>query len=140
MRRGAPCAHLVFGVAQTINAANHAYFVTQQSLLSLERWPTAMAIYNEELLNLHLGQGIELLWREGDAVPTEEHYLRVVHGKTGALFRLIVRLMINSSSGKLGDNEKQSLIQLANLLAAIHQVLDDYSDFKSEKVRRRLEN
>ena len=62
MRRGAPAAHKVFGVAQTINTANYAYF---QVLSDVALWqPRALPALIRELEWLHRGQGLELYWRE----------------------------------------------------------------------------
>lgn len=35
LRRGLPVAHAIYGVPQTINAANYAYFLAFQELLQL---------------------------------------------------------------------------------------------------------
>ena len=66
----------------------------------------------EELLNLHRGQGLELLWRDSLQCPTEEEYIGMVnnsmcmfdwiihtvrltlYSETGGLFRLAIKLMM----------------------------------------------
>lgn len=85
-------AHHIFGVAQTINSANYAYFLANQELGKLNN-PRAYEIFNEEMLNLHHGQGMDLYWRDALVCPTEEEYLKMVQNKTGGLFRVAVRLM-----------------------------------------------
>jgi geranylgeranyl diphosphate synthase type 3 len=45
------------------------------------------------MLNLHLGQGNDIWWRDTFNCPTEEQYLIMAANKTGGLFRLAVRLM-----------------------------------------------
>lgn len=92
LRRGRPVAHRIFGVAQTINSANYAYFLGQQRLYALKS-PKALEIFTEELLNLHRGQGLDLFWRDSLNCPTEEEYLEMVSNKTGGLFRLAIRLL-----------------------------------------------
>lgn len=92
LRRGRPVAHRIFGVAQTINSANYAYFLAQQRLYALKS-PKALEIFTEELLNLHRGQGMDLFWRDSLNCPTEEEYLEMVSNKTGGLFRLAIRLL-----------------------------------------------
>ncbi|KAK2736192.1 geranylgeranyl pyrophosphate synthetase [Myotisia sp. PD_48] len=72
LRRGLPVAHSIFGVAQTINSANYAYFLAQQELQKLQS-SRASEIFTEELLNLHHGQGMELYWRDSLICPTEEN-------------------------------------------------------------------
>ena len=92
LRRGVPVANSIFGTAQTINSANYVYFLALQSLSSLHN-PTAMAIFTEELLNLHRGQGMDLFWRDTLTCPSEADYLEMVGNKTGGLFRLAIKLM-----------------------------------------------
>ncbi|MCJ1272025.1 hypothetical protein MMC22_011931, partial [Lobaria immixta] len=77
LRRGAPAAHTVYGIAQTINSANYVYFQAQQLLTTLKNWPTALQIFNEEILNLHRGQGMDLFWRDTLTIPHEEEYLEM---------------------------------------------------------------
>lgn len=92
MRRGVPVAHRIFGVAQTINSANYAYFLAQQELAKLKD-QRAYEIFTEEMLNLHRGQGMDLYWRDALVCPTEDEYLAMVQNKTGGLFRVAIRLM-----------------------------------------------
>lgn len=92
LRRGFPVAHSIFGIAQTINSANHAYFWAQSELLKLGK-AEAFEIFTEELLRLHRGQGMDLYWRDSLTCPTEEEYLEMVANKTGGLFRLAIRLI-----------------------------------------------
>jgi len=53
----------------------------------------AMNVFVSELLNLHRGQGQDILWRDALKCPTEEEYTGMVIDKTGGLFRLAVGLM-----------------------------------------------
>lgn len=85
-------SHSIFGVAQTINAANHAFFLAQEEIPKLGD-PRAFEIFTEELLNLHRGQGMDIYWRDSSICPTEEEYFAMVSNKTGGLFRLAVKLM-----------------------------------------------
>ena len=52
-----------------------------------------MTVFVQELLNLHRGQGQDILWREQCICPTEAQYRQMVLDKTGGLFRLAVGLM-----------------------------------------------
>jgi len=92
LRRGQPVAHSVFGIAQTLNCANYVYFLALERVHRLQN-PRAMDVTVKELLNLHNGQGLDILWRDSLQVPTEEAYLNMVNDKTGGLFRLAVGLM-----------------------------------------------
>ena len=82
-------AHKIYGIPQTINTANYVYFLAYQELLTLRNSPRtsaprkdldasvtgmsciilAMPIGScfyllEELLSLHRGQGLEILWQD----------------------------------------------------------------------------
>ncbi|GLB11038.1 terpene cyclase [Aspergillus tubingensis] len=117
LRRGLPVAHSIFGIAQTINSANYAYFLAQERLRELNH-PEAYEIYTEELLRLHRGQGMDLYWRDCLTCPTEEDYIEMIANKTGGLFRLAIKLMHN-------------VIELADLLGVIFQIRDDYQNLQS---------
>lgn len=128
LRRGFPSAHIVFGVAQTINSANYVYFLAQQELLALgDSAQAAFRIFNEELVNLHHGQGMELFWRDTLTVPSESEYYQMISNKTGGLFRLAVRLLQSVSSTSYTHN----IISLADIVGLIFQIRDDYKNLSS---------
>ena len=92
LRRGVPVAHSIFGVPMTLNTANYMYFLALERCHEL-RSRRAMDVFVSELLNLHRGQGQEILWRDRAICPTEAQYNSMVLDKTGGLFRLAVGLM-----------------------------------------------
>lgn len=128
LRRGSPTAHCIFGIPQSINAANYAYFLAQKELLRLPNAAKASVIFNEELLNLHRGQGMELFWRDTLTVPTEADYYRMISNKTGGLFRLVTRLMQDLSTTAI------DVQPLTELLGLMFQIRDDYNNLCSEEV------
>ena len=133
LRRGVPVAHAIFGTAQTINSANYVYFCALQEVLKLHN-PQAIQIYNEELLNLHRGQGMDLFWRDTLTCPSEDDYLEMVGNKTGGLFRLAIKLMCAESSThdelKLDSSgepvARTDYVPLVNTIGLLFQILDDY--------------
>ncbi|KAB8269732.1 terpenoid synthase [Aspergillus minisclerotigenes] len=125
LRRGIPVAHSIFGVAQTINSANYAYFVAQEKLRELNR-PKAYEIFTEELLRLHRGQGMDLYWRDSLTCPTEEEYIEMISNKTGGLFRLAIKLM------QLESEVTSDFLGLVDLLGVIFQIRDDYQNLQSD--------
>ncbi|CAO3667290.1 unnamed protein product [Umbelopsis vinacea] len=125
LRRGVPVAHHIYGMAQTINCANYAYFLAQQELQKLGD-PMLQVIFNEELLNLHRGQGIEIFWRDSITCPTEEEFIDMINNKTGGLLRLAVRLMMAASSVKI------DCTRLVNLIGIHFQIRDDYMNLQSK--------
>ncbi|KAH7151412.1 isoprenoid synthase domain-containing protein [Fusarium sp. MPI-SDFR-AT-0072] len=126
LRRGLPVSHSIFGVAQTINAANYAFFLAQQELPKLGD-ARAFEIFTEELLHLHRGQGMDIYWRDASICPTEEEYFTMVSNKTGGLFRLAVKLM------QLASESDKDYVPLVNVLGVIFQIRDDYLNLQSGK-------
>ncbi|KAI1332677.1 isoprenoid synthase domain-containing protein [Xylariaceae sp. FL0255] len=124
LRRGLPVSHMIFGTSQTINSANYVYFAALQELQKLTN-PDAVAIFTEELLNLHRGQGMDLFWRDTLTCPTEEDYLEMAGNKTGGLFRLAIKLMQAESKTNI------DCVSLVNLLGIIFQIQDDYRNLSS---------
>ncbi|EMD33030.1 hypothetical protein CERSUDRAFT_57786, partial [Gelatoporia subvermispora B] len=114
LRRGRNAQpHKIYGIPQTTNAANHIYFLAYQELFRLLSELDAQApsgqgegrgrlilpteldrLVTAELLSLHRGQGLELLWRDSLSCPTEEEYAGMVNDETGGLFRVAVKLMM----------------------------------------------
>ncbi|TXT08780.1 hypothetical protein VHUM_02908 [Vanrija humicola] len=139
LRRGVPVAHKVYGVPQTINTANYVYFLAFKELLSLKEGTSGKnltnvdvtAMVNEELLNLHRGQGMELFYRDSLTCPTEEEYVQMVLGKTGGLFRIAVKLMMARSKSTV------DYVPLVNLISVWFQIRDDYMNLESGEYKSR---
>lgn len=129
LRRGHPVAHMVYGVPQTLNCANYVYFMAMEKCLALQN-PSALHVFTLELLNLHRGQGRELLWRDNCRCPTEEEYLSMIMDKTGGLFRLGVGLMQSFSENNTNFSK------LVNLLSIYFQVRDDFINLASSTYHR----
>jgi geranylgeranyl diphosphate synthase type 3 len=76
LRRGVPVAHTIYGVPSTINAANYAQFIALNRLQCLNH-PEAMALFSEHLLQLYLGQGMEIYWRDNNICPSMKEYKEI---------------------------------------------------------------
>ncbi|CAB4255812.1 similar to Saccharomyces cerevisiae YPL069C BTS1 Geranylgeranyl diphosphate synthase [Maudiozyma barnettii] len=160
MRRGVKTSHLVYGIPMTLNSANYMYFVAMSHVKELgnafssnnlddERHHTQielMDIFQDELINLHRGQGLELYWRDTNTIPTIDMYFDMVANKTGGLFRLAIRMMeflakrYENSEG----NEDQkfniisnSLVPLCNMLGVIYQIRDDYLNLVDDTMQQK---
>lgn len=96
--------------------------------MSLPRSLELITIFNEELVNLHRGQGMDIYWRDTFSVPTEADYLQMISNKTGGLFRLAIRLTMAVSDSDL------DLVEFANVLGLLFQIQDDYKNLTSDKV------
>ncbi|KAI0785846.1 terpenoid synthase [Abortiporus biennis] len=147
LRRGVPASHKIYGIPQTINSANYAYFLAYKELFSLRdsRGSTTSIqedaaakarviedkdldqVVTDELLNLHRGQGLELLWRDSLQCPTEEEYIGMVNNKTGGLLRVAIKLMMGCST----TNINVDYVPLVNLIGVFFQIRDDYMNLQS---------
>ncbi|KAL5041044.1 hypothetical protein BDW71DRAFT_212499 [Aspergillus fruticulosus] len=129
LRRGRPATHMIFGAEQTINSANYLLINAMQKVRELED-PKCTDIYIEEMHNLFVGQSFDLYWtRQGDC-PSEEEYLAMVRQKTGGLFRLLTRLMVQIAPVQKGLDERLSC--LSDTLGEFFQIRDDYKNLSSE--------
>lgn len=83
----------------------------------------ATKVYTEQLLELHRGQGMEIIWRDNFTCPTETQYKLMTVRKTGGLFMLAIRLMqlFSDSHGRQTDYSK-----LTAVLGLYFQIRDDY--------------
>ncbi|KAJ1595897.1 hypothetical protein NDA14_006269 [Ustilago hordei] len=152
LRRGIPVAHKIYGVPQTINTANYVYFLVFSKIFCMNEPPcshqegscpplspntgearaTVERLVVDELINLHRGQGMDLLWRDSLTCPTEEEYVEMVNNKTGGLFRIAVKLMLSQSPPARGVGFPD-LIPVVNLIGLLFQILDDFMNLQSSK-------
>lgn len=49
----------------------------EKGLLSLETLVRAYELYGEEMINLHLGQGLDIWWHGNKGKPNEQTYLQM---------------------------------------------------------------
>ncbi|KAF8981629.1 geranylgeranyl pyrophosphate synthetase [Entomortierella lignicola] len=126
LRRGEPVAHKIFGVPATINCANYVYFLALAELNKIQN-PKMLAIFTEELLCLHRGQGMELLWRDSLTCPSEEEYIAMVNDKTGGLLRLAVKLM------QVASDSTEDYVRMVELIGIHFQIRDDYLNLQSSQ-------
>ncbi|KAB5592782.1 hypothetical protein CTheo_3766 [Ceratobasidium theobromae] len=135
LRRGAPVAHKIYGIPQTINTANYVYFLAYKELFKLRDWDASNQtkdldkVVTEELLNLHRGQGLDLLWRDTLECPTEGEYIEMVNNKTGGLFRIAIKLMMALSPVE----PIVDYVPLVNLIGVYFQIRDDYMNLQSSQ-------
>lgn len=124
LRRGELCAYRKFGIPLTLNSANLAYF---EALKLLQTRTDFIKIFTEEMINLHVGQGTEIYFRDhGDRIPTIEEYFKICAKKTGGLFRLFTRLLLKCREKSFHNESEELIIKLAEDLGKFYQIRDDY--------------
>ncbi|KAF7369030.1 hypothetical protein MVEN_00229800 [Mycena venus] len=132
LRRGEPVAHKIYGIPQTINTANYVYFLAYQELLKIpgltaDSQTVLFSIITSELISLHRGQGLELLWRDSLTCPSEDQYIGMVNDKTGGLLRIGIKLLMACGTTNLDID----YIPLVNLIGVHFQIRDDYMNLQS---------
>ena len=78
------------------------YYAPMMAIYNSQRYTPTMRnkiirIHFEEIVQLHVGQGWDILWHNTDRIegelPTEAQYLQMTAHKTGVLARLTARMM-----------------------------------------------
>jgi geranylgeranyl pyrophosphate synthase len=127
-RRGEQAEHIKFGMDLALNAGNLMYFLparvidtasyTDAQRLLLHRF------YVEDMVRLHFGQGLDILWhRDHENIPTEEQYREMCRLKTGGLSRLAARAAVIAVGGQ--EDTAGSLGRIAEQFGACFQIIDD---------------
>ncbi|CAN8101351.1 unnamed protein product [Discula destructiva] len=130
LRRGSPAVHVIYGTAQSINAANYMVVMALSELQALQS-PKVTAIFIEELESLFLGQSEDLFWKYHVEIPSQEEYMEMIDKKTGGLFRLCVRLLQAESSRT--DVSHLDPRPFVRQLSLYFQIRDDYQNLVSEQ-------
>lgn len=87
--------HLILGTPQSMNSATYTFIRAARLVTSLN-CPGMLDGLLEELESLFLGRSWEIEWRDSLSSSfevSEEEYLAMVDRKTGATFKMLVRLM-----------------------------------------------
>lgn len=130
-RRGAPAAHITYGMDTAINAGSWLYFAAtaciETQALSVAEKNTFYALYLLELRRLHLGQAMDILWHRNPAlIPTEDEYRAMVRNKTGTLARMAVK--IGMTAGGATATEAEAAGKIAEDIGVGFQILDDVTN------------
>ncbi|XP_063907412.1 terpene synthase-like [Zophobas morio] len=94
IRRGIPCAYMVYGVPLTVQAIIHKSILLFQELIY--HLGDSEELADEFIrvgVNLMTGQGMEIYYRDTEKCPTFDDFRVVVHGKASYTFMYGVRLL-----------------------------------------------
>ncbi|KAF3927806.1 Dimethylallyltranstransferase [Dactylellina cionopaga] len=128
LRRGNPSAHMVFGVPQALNSANYLFVKALTEIQKLS--PSAVAIYTDELRNLHVGQSLDLHWTFHARCPSEREYIQMIDGSKNLLFAMNHRFI--RLTHKIYRNWRNfNLEDIFTLIARFFQIRDDYQNLNS---------
>ncbi len=135
LRRGKPCTYRIFGLDMAVNAGNAMYYLPLLPLMekkekvSAEKFRDVYEIYVQEMINLSIGQAMDIAWHRGLASAneiSEEDYLQMCAYKTGTLARMAAKL-----AATLACMDKETILKLGRFAESIgvaFQMQDDILD------------
>jgi octaprenyl-diphosphate synthase len=130
-RRGAAAEHIKFGVDLALNAGNLMYFlagrVIDNASFSDRQRSLLHRYYIEDMVRLHFGQGLDILWhRDHENIPKEEQYMEMCRLKTGGLSRLAARAGIIAVDGE--EQLAERFGDITENFGACFQIIDDVNN------------
>jgi geranylgeranyl diphosphate synthase type I len=144
MRRGKLCTHKIFQIDISINAGNAMYYLpllplmVQREKLSPEVQRDFYEVYVQEMINLSMGQAMDIAWHKGianaDALD-EDDYLQMCAYKTGTLARMAAKM-----AAVLADAQKplvEILGRFAESIGVAFQMQDDILDLTGQEFAKK---
>lgn len=142
-RRGKPCTYKIFGVDIAINAGHEMYYLPLLPLIKgrdkfdAETLLSVYEIYGQELLNLGMGQAMDIAWHKGianaDAV-TEKQYLQMCAYKTGTLARMSAKIAAVLAGADA--NTIETMGKFAESIGVAFQIQDDVLNLVSSELSK----
>jgi len=138
LRRGKPCTYRLYGLDIATNAGNAMYYLPLLSLIknrerfSPEKLRRIYEIYTKEMINLSLGQAMDIAWHRGIADSNEineKSYLQMCAYKTGTLARMAAE--IAAILADADDELLEKLARFAESIGVAFQMQDDILDLIS---------
>ncbi|MEM2242410.1 MAG: polyprenyl synthetase family protein [Candidatus Bathyarchaeia archaeon] len=139
-RRGKPCTYKIYGLDIAINAGNAMYYLPLLPLMEnrekigAEKLAKIYEIYVQEMINLSLGQAMDIAWHRGLANAdqiSEEDYLQMCAYKTGTLARMAAK--IAAVLADADDELVEKLGLFAESIGVAFQIQDDVLDLTGEE-------
>jgi geranylgeranyl pyrophosphate synthase len=140
IRRGKPCTYKIFQTDIAVNAGNAMYYLpllplmAKDETLSAEVQRDVYEVYVQEMINLSIGQAMDIAWHRGLAHAdslTEGDYLQMCAYKTGTLARMAAKIAAVISGADKPLVEK--LGRFAESIGVAFQMQDDILDLTGEQ-------
>ncbi len=140
LRRGKPCSYKIYGVDIAVNAGNAMYYLPLLPLMEKKKQVPAETlrdiyeVYVQEMINLSLGQAMDITWHRGIANANnlnEEDYLQMCAYKTGTLARMSAKISAVLAGASREQVEK--LGHFAESIGIAFQMQDDVLDLIGEE-------
>lgn len=140
LRRGEPCTYKLYGLDVAVNAGNSLYYLALMPLIKksgnipVTTFCKIYDIYAKEMINLSLGQAMDIAWHRSLANAdeiSEKDYLQMCAYKTGTLARMAAKM-----AAVLSDAEESLIKRLGHFAESIgiaFQMQDDILDLTSKK-------
>lgn len=135
LRRGRPCTYRIFQLDISVNAGNAMYYLPllpimeEKAKLSPQMQRDVYKVYVQEMINLSMGQAMDIAWHRGIANAdelSEEDYLQMCAYKTGTLARMAAKMAAVLSGANMLLVEK--LGKFAESIGVAFQMQDDVLD------------
>jgi geranylgeranyl pyrophosphate synthase len=135
LRRGKPCTYKIFQMDIAVNAGNAMYYLpllplmAQKAKLPPEMQRDIYEVYVQEMINLSMGQAMDIAWHRGTANADElgeEDYLQMCAYKTGTLARMAAKMAAVVAGANKPLVEK--LGRFAESIGVAFQMQDDILD------------
>jgi geranylgeranyl pyrophosphate synthase len=144
VRRGKPCTYKIFGLDISVNAGNAMYYLPlvplmeQKENLPPKQLANIYEIYVQEMINLSIGQAMDIAWHRGLANAdgiSEQDYLQMCAYKTGTLARMAAKIaaVLAGAEGELVKN----LGTFAESIGVAFQMQDDILDLTGEEFAKK---
>ena len=143
LRRGKPCTYRLYGLDIAVNLATLMFFLPMLSLiseknrLSPEKANRLYETYIEEMVNISLGQAIDIAWHRGLVPPQEitvEEYFQMCAYKTGTLARMAAKMACILAGADEEATEK--IGRFAESIGIAFQIRDDILDLTGREFAR----
>jgi geranylgeranyl diphosphate synthase, type I len=144
VRRGKPCTYKVFGIDIAVNAGNAMYYLplvplmVQKEQIPAEKLRDVYEVYVQEMINLSIGQAMDIAWHRGLANAdeiSEEDYLQMCAYKTGTLARMAAKIAAVLSGADMELVKK--LGTFAESIGVAFQMQDDILDLTGTEFAKR---